>query len=292
LRILLTGRNGQVGWELERKLARLGAVHATDRAALDLADFDAIRRVVREAKPEVIVNAAAHTAVDQAESEPAAAMRLNAEAPGVLAEEAKRLGAMLVHYSTDYVFDGTSQAPYVESDATNPLSVYGRSKLEGERAIEAVDGRHLILRTSWVYSGRGKNFFLTMLRLAKERPELRVVDDQRGAPTWARSISEATAAILPVAQGKGISGLFHFTAAGATTWFGFATEILRLAGLATRLTPIAAADYPTAARRPANSVLCNTKLQRDFGVALPEWRDALEVCAAEFIDVPAGRRAR
>ena len=196
MRILVTGANGQVGWELQRTLQTLGDVVACDRGTLDLSDPDSIRGKVREIRPDVIVNAGAYTAVDRAESEPELAMAVNGVAPGVLAEEAKQLGALLLHYSTDYVFDGTKAEPYLESDAPNPVSVYGSSKLAGEKAVEAVGGAYLIFRTSWVYGGRGKNFLLTMLRLAGEREELRVVDDQFGAPTWCRTIAEATAQVV------------------------------------------------------------------------------------------------
>jgi dTDP-4-dehydrorhamnose reductase len=281
MRILLTGADGQVGWELRRTLAPLGTVAAFTRAGLDLAHVDAIRARVDEVRPDVIVNAGAYTAVDNAESEPELARAVNATAPGVLAEEAKRRGALLVHYSTDYVFDGTQEAPYVETDGTGPLGVYGRTKLEGELAIAAVSPRHVILRTSWVYASRGRNFLLTMLRLARERPELRVVDDQHGAPTWARDLAVATAKIIPPAATEITSGVYHATAAGATTWCGFAREIVRAAGLATPVRAIATADYPTPARRPANSVLSNAKLAATFGVTLPDWRDSLARCVGE-----------
>jgi dTDP-4-dehydrorhamnose reductase len=275
LKILLTGRNGQVGWELERTLVPFGELIGTDRTTLDLADPDAIRRVVREAKPEVIVNAAAYTAVDKAESEPGLAMRINGFAPGVLAEEAKRLGALLVHYTTDYVFDGKKATPYGEDDAPNPLNAYGKSKLAGERAVIDVGARHLILRTSWVYSTRGTNFLLTILRLAKQRPALTVVDDQRGTPTWARSIAHATLTVLARPSRRSAEGMFNLTAAGETTWFGFAGEILRLAQLSTRVEPIASEQYPTAARRPKQSALDCSKFRRTFGVRLPIWSEDL-----------------
>jgi dTDP-4-dehydrorhamnose reductase len=283
LRILLTGRNGQVGWELERKLAPLGEVIATDRATLDLADPDAIRRVVREAKPQIIVNAAAYTAVDKAESEPELAMRINGFAPGVLAEEAKRLGALLVHYSTDYVFDGEKTTPYVEDDVPNPINVYGRTKLEGERAIQAAGGRHLILRTSWVYGARGRNFLLTVLRLARKGQELRVVGDQIGAPTWCRAVAEASAVVIPtVLREPAVDALFHATNSGQTSWFGFAGEALRLMDLRTPVRAIPASEYPTTTVRPVNSVLDSGKLRQIFGIALPDWQTSLEGCVRDL----------
>jgi dTDP-4-dehydrorhamnose reductase len=279
VRILLTGRNGQVGWELERSLAPLGEIIATDRATLELADPDAIRRVAREAKPELIVNAAAYTAVDQAESEPELAMRINAVAPGVLAEEAQRLGAWLIHYSTDYVFDGSSKRPYCEGDETNPINAYGRSKLAGEQAIAASGARYLILRSSWVYGLRGRNFLLAILQRAQSGAALRVVDDQIGAPTWSRQIAEVTARI--VAGRSDVGGIYHLSAGGETTWCGFARAILALAGIDAEVRPIATAEFPTAADRPRYSVLDCAKLARDFGAALPDWRDGLGRCMAE-----------
>lgn len=278
--ILLTGTNGQVGWELERTLAPLGEVLACDRAGLDLADSDRIRAVVREARPEIIVNAAAYTAVDKAEAEPELAMAINGTAPGVLAEEAKRTGALLVHYSTDYVFDGAKDTPCTEDDPPNPCNAYGRSKLAGERAIRAAGCRHLILRTSWVYGLRGHNFLRTMLRLAAERDELRVVADQFGAPTWSRMIAEATA--LALASPDPAEGLFHLACGGETTWFGFTEAIL--AGTRTqrqrepRLVPISASEYPLPAKRPASSRLDCTRLMRETGLRLPHWQTALDLC--------------
>lgn len=279
MRLLLTGRNGQVGWALERALAPLGEVIATDRSTLDLADADAIRRVVRELKPEVVVNAAAYTAVDRAESEAELALRINATAPGVLAEEAKRLGALLLHYSTDYVFDGIKTTPYSENDAPNPQSVYGESKLAGEKAVRAAGGRHLILRTGWVYGPRGKNFLLTILRLAREREELRVVNDQRAAPTSAVALASATTDILR-RHGVTATGLFHVAASGETTWFGFAEAIVARARPALarfpRVVPIASTEYPTPARRPAYSVLDCAKASRALGVRLADWQVGLD----------------
>ncbi|HEV8097295.1 MAG TPA: dTDP-4-dehydrorhamnose reductase [Burkholderiales bacterium] len=278
MRILLTGRNGQVGWELERALASLGEVIALDRARLDLADPAAIQRVVRDARPEVIVNAAAYTAVDRAESEPALASAVNAVAPGVFAEEALRCGALLVHYSTDYVFDGEKKTPYVEDDPAHPLNVYGRTKLEGERAIEESGCRYLILRTSWVYGPRGHNFLRTVLRLARERSELRMVDDQIGAPTSAAAIALATAEML---GRKGPEGLFHMTASGETTWCRFAAAIVESNHLQVRVVGIASQDYPVAARRPSYSLLDNGKLKSGYGLTLGSWQHQLDEVVAQ-----------
>jgi dTDP-4-dehydrorhamnose reductase len=271
LRILLTGATGQVGWELRKTLAPLGEVKAFDRYGLDLADAPQLAASVRALLPELIVNAAAYTAVDKAEAERDAAFAVNAMAPRVLAEEAKRIGAMLVHYSTDYVFDGEKPGPYVEDDATHPINVYGESKLAGEQAIAKAGCRHLILRTSWVYGPRGKNFFLTMRRLGKERPELRVVDDQVGAPTSSLAIAHATSQLLE----KGTEGLYHMTAAGHTTWCGFARAILAGAGNATPVVGIRTEDYPTPARRPRNSRLDCSRLKAAAGVELPSWEAQL-----------------
>lgn len=278
-RVLVLGADGQLGRALVRRFAPSHAVVAPGRAALDLVDVDAITRVVTEARPAVVINAAAHTAVDRAESESDMAFAVNGRAPGVIAEAARAVGALVVHYSTDYVFDGTRSGAYTEDDATNPLSVYGRSKLAGEAAVAAANLRHLVFRTSWVYAATGRNFLVTMLRLARERPALRVVDDQHGAPTWAARLADATAQVL--ATGIDAPGLYHMTASGTTTWCGFAREIIRLAGLATPVEPIATRDYPTAATRPANSALSCEKLRRTFGVALPDWRDDLAACMAE-----------
>jgi dTDP-4-dehydrorhamnose reductase len=267
MKVLVTGVTGQVGSALLPRLSEYEAL-AVDRAQLDLSDPDAVRAAVRSVRPDLILNAGAYTAVDKAESERALAMKVNAEAPAVIAEEAKRLGALLVHYSTDYVFDGEKAEAYVEDDKTNPLGVYGASKLAGEEAIAASGCRHLVLRTSWVYAARGKNFLLTILRAAKERPELRVVNDQFGAPTSADAIADGTLRLL----NEEVEGTFHMTCAGRTTWYEFAAEIVRCAGLAGRVTPITSAEYPTAARRPRNSVLDNAKLEKALGWAMPEWR--------------------
>ena len=276
MRILLTGKHGQLGWELGRSLAPVGEVLAFDRASLDLADQDQIVQRVREIRPGLIVNAAAYTAVDRAESEPELAARINAVAPRILAEEAQRLGALLIHYSTDYVFDGTKGSPYAEADTPNPVNAYGRSKLEGERGIRASGCRHLILRTGWVYGARGGNFLLTILRLAGEREELQVVDDQIGAPTWCRDIAAATARMT-----SGIEGLYHLAAGGQTSWYGFAREILRRCGIATRLVAIPSAQYKTVARRPANSTLSCESLRMRSGLSLPDWPVSLERCLAD-----------
>lgn len=288
-RILLTGSRGQVGWELARSLSTLGEVVSLDSSQLDLTDVAAIRRAVAEIKPRIIVNPAAHTAVDKAESETERAYALNATAPAVLAEEAEKLGALLVHYSTDYVFDGSGEQARVETDATGPLNVYGASKLAGEQAIQANCPRHLIFRTSWVYGARGANFLLTMRRLMRERPELKIVADQVGAPTWCRSIADATAQVLAQVHSPLVGadkplpwGMYHMTNGGETSWHGFAQAILELDApeSETRLLPIPSSDYPTPAKRPLNSRLNNDKLERVFGVRLPDWRLALRLCMA------------
>lgn len=288
--ILVTGVNGQVGFELLRSLQGLGRVVACDRSMLDLSDLDRVRSVVRELKPSIIVNPAAYTAVDKAETDVDAARRLNAEVPRAFAEEAARLGAALVHYSTDYVFDGTKEGAYVETDATNPQNVYGLTKLEGEQAIAATGCTHLILRTSWVYGRRGKNFLLTMLKLGSERPELRVVADQVGAPTWSKTIATATAHIVAQALAADDadwwaqrSGVYHFTSAGATSWHGFAEAIFAQAmgEHAPKVLPIPASDYPVPAKRPSNSRLSHDKLTEAFGLRLPDWADALKLCLSE-----------
>lgn len=287
-RILLTGSKGQVGRALQQTLAQLGQVTAFDRHALDLADRDAICKTVRECRPELIINAAAYTAVDRAETEADLAMAVNGVAPGVLAEEAKRLGARLVHYSTDYVFDGSKPTAYTEADTPNPLNVYGKTKLAGEEAIRATGVAHHILRTSWVYAAEGANFLNTILRLAKERQELRIVDDQTGAPTWARAIADLTAQILAAGlRGEDPRhGLYHLTATGAVTWFGFAQAILaevqKTPGRTVpRLIPITTAEYPLPARRPANSRLDTSRLTETFGIRPAPWQEMLAQCLRE-----------
>jgi dTDP-4-dehydrorhamnose reductase len=291
LKILLTGRAGQLGWELERTLSPLAEVMAFDRGGLDLADPRAIARVARAAKPQLIVNAAAYTAVDRAETESESAHAINAVAPEILAREAGRLGAALIHYSTDYVFDGNKAGAYDENDAANPAGMYGRSKLLGEQAIAASGVPHLIFRASWVYSARGRNFLLTMLRLAREKPEIAVVADQFGAPTWARMIAEATAQVIArcgtapdriVETIRAQRGVYHLAAAGRTSWHGFAEALLREAGLATPVRPIATSGYPLSAPRPMNSELSCLKLAARFGIALPDWETSMRLCLAEI----------
>ena len=299
-KILLTGVNGQVGWELRRSLMTLGQVIPASREGgkgiltLDLSNLDSIRSVIREVQPQLIVNAAAYTAVDRAESEPGLAMAVNGIAPGVIAEEAKCCGASIIHYSTDYVFDGTKGSPYVETDPTNPLNVYGRSKLAGELAIGSVGVPHFIFRTSWVYGLRGKNFLLTMLKLAQERSELKVVSDQIGSPTWSMTIAQATAQILvqslnqSAAQEAGDcsewmslrSGVYHLTSTGETSWYGFAKLIFELtSGSEARslmsVLPIGSEFYPSPVNRPNYSLLDVGQVERSFGLRLPGWDDAL-----------------
>ena len=271
MKIFLTGANGQVGWELRSTLAPVGDITAHDVSDLDLTDTPRVIAAVRAAQPDVIVNAAAHTAVDSAESDREGAFAVNATAPGVLAQEARRAGALFVHYSTDYVFNGEKSAPYVEEDVPAPINVYGESKLAGERAVAAAGGRYLILRTSWVYGPRGRNFFLTMRRIARERKELRVVDDQVGAPTSSPAIACATAQLIA----GGAIGVYHMTALGETSWCGFARAILARAGIPTPVVGIRTEEYPTPARRPRNSRLDCSRLQRDHGVALPSWEEQL-----------------
>ena len=282
MKILLTGRTGQVGWELERALAPLGELHALGRDELDLAQPRLIEAVVRKLQPNVIVNAAAYTAVDRAEAETDAAFAINGRAPGILAREAKRLGALLVHYSTDYVFDGTKNGPYAEGDAPNPISVYGASKLAGEEAIRGSGATHWIFRASWVYAPRGKNFLLTILRLAREGKPLRVVADQFGAPTSAAMIARGTVEALSQFRGGSetpASGVYHMSAAGSTSWHGFACAILAEFRLVNPVDAIPAAEYPLPAKRPANSVLENARLAASFGIRLLDWKEGLREAA-------------
>lgn len=289
MNILLTGKNGQVGWELQRTLASLGNVIATDRKQLDLAIPDAIRKIVRKYQPDLIVNAAAYTAVDKAESESEQAMAINGTAPGVLAEEAKRINASIIHYSTDFVFDGQSSQPYTEEDKPNPINIYGKTKLAGERAVQEVGGAHLILRTSWVFGNRGKNFLLTMQRLAKEREELNIVADQVGCPTWARIIAEVTAQIFVNILSSGNkpteamlqkNGIYHIASAGSTTWYDFAKDIIELSNIKPKptLTPINTEDYPLPASRPRYTCLASDKVKEKFNIHMPDWREMLGLC--------------
>lgn len=293
-RILLIGPSGQIGHELRRSLAPLGEVITAGRSeadfALDLSYPSQIENVLPEAGAEVIINAAAYTAVDKAESQREQAFAINAEAPAVMARSAKDIGALLVHFSTDYVFSGEAKIAYTEESATEPLGVYGQSKLEGERAIRSAGGRHLILRTSWVYGLRGKNFLRTILKLASQQDTLRIVNDQFGVPNWSRMLAEGTTGVLSAvkidpARRKNISAVYHLSATGETTWCGFASAIVEAVkgepGIkARRVKPIATRQYPTPAKRPKRSTLDATKLSRDFGVTLPDWRECLQRCLA------------
>jgi dTDP-4-dehydrorhamnose reductase len=283
--ILVTGGNGQIGYELVRELESLGGVIAPPREALDLGKPVAIREAVQRLRPRVIINAAAYTAVDAAETDREECAAINARAPGVLAEEARRVGAVLVHYSTDYVFDGRKRTPYVETDPTGPLSYYGETKLEGERAVQSVGGAYVILRTSWVYGTRGKNFFRTILRLARERVTLAVVNDQVGAPTWSRAVATATADLVRAFSGH--SGIFHLTAAGNTTWYEFAQCILdgdprREEQIHEVITPISSEEFEARAKRPPYSILDCTACRDTFGIALPDWREQLALVLSEL----------
>ena len=299
MKILLLGKNGQVGWQLQRALAPLGEIVALERkdAGGDLADPQGLAAAVRAAKPQVIVNAAAYTAVDKAESEPQLARLINTEAPAALAREAAASGALLVHYSTDYVFDGSGSAPWQESDATGPLNVYGATKLAGEQAIAASGCAHLTFRTSWVYAAHGDNFIKTMLRLAATRERLTVIDDQKGAPTGAELIADVTAhAISQTLQQPAKAGLYHLTAAGEASWFDYAQYVLALArqvGAPMKtppdgVHPIPSNQYPAAARRPLNSRLDTRRLQAVFGLALPHWQAGVARVLEEIIE--RGRR--
>ncbi len=287
MRILLLGQNGQLGWELARCLASLGTVIAADFPDIDLSQPDSIRRAIQAAETQVIVNATAYTAVDQAESQADLAYAVNADGPAVLAEEARKLGALLIHYSTDYVFDGTNGRPRVEADATNPLNVYGKSKLAGERAVQAVDGDYLILRTAWVYSLRGDSFVNKVLRWARQNESLRVVDDQVSNPTWARMLAEITAQLL--ARGpqtvRERKGLYHLAGRGYASRFQWAQEILALDARShehsvRQVLPAPTSDFPTPAQRPLFSALDCTRFEQSFGLTLPDWRDALRLAMA------------
>ncbi|WP_175951525.1 dTDP-4-dehydrorhamnose reductase [Burkholderia sp. BCC0405] len=290
--ILLTGDNGQVGFALKRSLQGLGRVVGVGRQTLDLTNQAQIRSVVRDVAPSIIVNAAAYTAVDRAETEHVLARSINAEAPAILAEEARRIGAAIVHYSTDYVFDGELERPYIETDPANPVNAYGHGKLEGEAAVSQVDGDYLILRTSWVYGLRGTNFLRTMLRLGRDRGTLSVVNDQFGAPTWSGTIAAMTAHVLAQvpraadlrdAWWREKKGCYHLTAGGSTSWYGFAQAIFDEAALPERpiVSPVPAASYPAVARRPANSRLSTSRFEETFGLHVPDWRDVLGMVMEE-----------
>jgi len=296
MKILLLGKGGQVGWELQRSLAPLGELVALDRHSHelcgDLTQLQGLLETVRTVRPDVIVNAAAHTAVDKAESEPELARLINATAPGVLAQEAHKLGAWLVHYSTDYVFDGSGTQPWLEADTPAPLSVYGQTKREGEQLIAEHCKNHLIFRTSWVYAARGGNFAKTMLRLAQERQRLTVIDDQWGAPTGAELLADVTAhAIRQVLQRPQDAGLYHLAASGETTWHGYAKHVIAQAArsqpaikiIANEVAPVSTSAFPTPARRPHNSRLNTAKLQAIFGLSLPAWQQGVDRMLAEIL---------
>lgn len=295
MKILLFGKNGQVGWELQRSLAPLGELVAldSDNPGGDFNDLEGIAQTVRSVAPDVIVNAAAHTAVDKAESEPELSRTINALAPGVLAGEARCCNSWLIHYSTDYVFDGKGQTPWMETDATAPLNVYGATKLEGERLIRQSACRYLIFRTSWVYSTRGGNFAKTMLRLARERDSLNVINDQIGAPTGAELLADITAhAIRTARQQPEISGLYHLVANGETSWHDYASFVIEFAlnaGIILKvdkgdIKPVPTSSFPTPAKRPLNSRLCTAKLQNTFGLHLPDWKTGVERMLTEIMD--------
>jgi dTDP-4-dehydrorhamnose reductase len=283
MKILLIGKIGQVGWELRRTLAPLAEVVAVDYPEINFTDVPALRQFVAATRPDILVNAAAYTAVDKAETETELCRQINAVAPGVLAEEAKKLGALMVHYSTDYIFDGTKTLPYVETDAPNPLGAYGRTKLEGDQAVKASGAAHLIFRLCWVYGARGQNFMLTMQRLAREREKLRVVGDQFGCPTWSRMIAETTALslkqVLASAEVSAFNGEYHLAAGGQSDWHQFASRIIKWMPEAERkcriVEKISTPEYPTPAKRPAYSVLDCGKLQKTFGLRLPDWETSL-----------------
>jgi dTDP-4-dehydrorhamnose reductase len=286
-RVLLFGKCGQVGWEVARLLGSRGDIVALDREDVDFAEPAALAAVVAHVAPDVVVNAAAYTAVDRAEREPDLAHAVNAVAPGIIAEASARRGALLVHYSTDYVFDGAADAPYRELDVPAPLSVYGRTKLEGERRIAAVGGRWIVLRTSWVFGSRGQNFLLTMLRLFAEREEVRVVNDQYGAPTSSRFLAEATARVIGSAPGSPLSGVYHCSAGGITTWHGFASLVHALDARperrCVRVVPVTTTEYPTPAQRPRWSVLDSSRVERTFGIVRRSWNDLVRETMREVM---------
>jgi len=294
MKILLFGKNGQLGWELNRSLQPLGNVVALGRNDADFSDPDSLRERIQQVQPDIIINAVAYTAVDKAEGEEELATIINQAAPGVLAEEAKKWGALLIHYSTDYIFDGTKVTPYTETDIPAPVNVYGRSKLGGEQMIQASGCDYLIFRTSWVYASRGHNFLLTILRLASERDELSIVSDQIGSPTSARLIADTSILCMQQAVKERVAGVFssdlyHLTAAGETSWQGFAEEIIQLAGNIFRqplksssIKAIATDEYPTPAKRPMNSRLQLTRLESHFAIEIPDWKRGLHLCMEEI----------
>ncbi len=295
MKILLFGKNGQVGWELNRSLQPLGEIIAVDIDEVDFTDSDRLRAIIQTVKPSVICNAVAYTAVDKAEEDEALALTINGTAPGIIAEEAKKLGALLIHYSTDYVFDGARASPYLETDELNPINAYGRTKLAGEIAVKASGCDYLMFRTSWVYASRANNFLLTMLKLLQERDELSIVADQIGAPTSARLIADVTLLCIQQAVKERLVGIFssdlyHLTAAGYTSWHGFTEEIAKLASnnlntpLAIKtIKAILTADYPTPAKRPMNSRLNLTRLESIFGLSMPAWQHSLQRCMQEIM---------
>jgi dTDP-4-dehydrorhamnose reductase len=294
MKILLFGRNGQLGWELNRSLQPLGEIIVLDIEDVDFSEPESLRKIVQDESPDVICNAVAYTAVDKAEEYEELALKINGVAPGVLAEEALKLGALLIHYSTDYVFDGTKTSPYVETDKPNPVNAYGRTKLAGEIAVQSSGCDYLILRTSWVYASRANNFMLTMLKLAQEREELSIVEDQIGAPTTARLIADTTVLCVQQVMKERIAGIFssdlyHLTASGYTSWHGFTKEIVSLASQNSKLQltikdikAIPTSSYPTPATRPMNSQLELTKLESVFTLKMPDWKKTLSVCMAEI----------
>ncbi len=292
MKILLLGKNGQVGWELARTLLPLGEVIALDRQQIDFVNLEALRQTIQTIRPDVIVNAVAYTAVDKAESDQESAFLCNATAVDAIAQEAKKISALLIHYSTDYIFDGTKNTPYLEDDAVNPLNVYGESKLAGENAIIASGVDYIILRTTWVFAARGQNFLKSILRLAAERDTLNIVADQIGAPTWARVIAQTSAHIIKQVQQeraarKFVSGVFHLTSAGDTSWHGFAQKIVEFASPHCQfkthvISAIPTSQYLTPAKRPLNSRLCTDKLTQRFGIVMPTWEVSLKLCMEEL----------
>jgi dTDP-4-dehydrorhamnose reductase len=295
MNIIILGANGQVGHELQQSLKSMGNVIPLDRNKADLGKLDEVKQVLIDLKPDVIVNAAAYTAVDKAEAEPELAMLINGKAPGVIAEVVKTLDALFVHYSTDYVFDGTKNTAYTEDDKPNPINVYGKTKLAGEIAVQKSGCKYLIFRTSWVYSLHGHNFLKTILRLANEREELKIVDDQFGGPTWARTIADKTSECIPLAieninKNQFKSALYHLTSTGETSWYGFAKNIIEKATnngqdlKIKKVNPQPTSAYPTPAKRPMYSCLATKKISRDFSIELPDWSSALEECMQELVD--------